>query len=93
MVTYKRRIKKDGSMSEKMVGLKKIDRIPDSTIRQITKVDAILKVITKAKWEWAGHAARMNDNRWTVKCTEWQVRHGKRSRGRPRRRWHDDIQQ
>ena len=34
----------------------------------------------------------MKDNRWTVRCTEWQVRNGKRSRGRPRRRWHDDIQ-
>ena len=61
--------------------------------REITKVDDILKVITKAKWKWAGHVARMSDKRWTVRCTEWQVRHGKRSRGKPRRRWHDDIQQ
>ena len=80
-------------MERKMLGLKQINRIPNSTIREITKVDDILKVITKAKWKWAGHVARMNDNRWTVRCTEWQVRHGKRSRGRPRRRWHDDIQQ
>ena len=48
--------------------------------------------MTNTKWKWAGHVARMNDNRWTVRCTEWQVRNGKRSRGRPRRRWHDDIQ-
>ena len=34
----------------------------------------------------------MKDNIWTVRCTEWQVRNGKRSRGRLRRRWHDDIQ-
>ena len=45
------------------------------------------------KWKWAGHVARMKDNRWTIRCTEWQVRDGKRSRGRPKRRWRDDIQQ
>ena len=42
--------------------------------------------MTNTKWKWAGHVARMKDNRWTVRCTEWQVRNGKR------RRWHDDIQ-
>ena len=30
-------------------------------------------------------------NRWTKRCTEWQPRRGKRSRGRPSRRWQDDI--
>ena len=33
----------------------------------------------------------MTDNRWTKRCTEWQPRRGKRSRGRPSRRWQDDI--
>ena len=33
----------------------------------------------------------MKDNRWTTRCTEWQPRKGKRSRGRPSRRWQDDI--
>ena len=37
--------------------------------------------------------ARMNDKRWTVRCTEWQVRHWIRSRGRPRRTWNVAIQQ
>ena len=45
----------------------------------------------KQKWRWAGHIARMKDNRWTKRCTEWQPRRGKRSRGRPCRRWQDDI--
>ena len=43
----------------------------------------------KQKWRWAGHIARM-DNRWIKRCTEWQPRRGKRSRGRPSRRWQDD---
>ena len=56
-------------------------------------VDDILEVLTKARWQWAGHVARMKDNRWTIRCTEWQVRNGRRARGRPRRRWRDDLQQ
>ena len=29
--------------------------------------------------------------RWTIRTTEWQVRKGRRSRGRPKMRWKDDI--
>ena len=29
--------------------------------------------------------------RWTKRCTEWQPRRGKRSRGQPSRRWQDNI--
>ena len=49
-------------MERQMLGLTQIERIPDSTIRERTKVDDIMKAITKAKWKWAGHAARMNGN-------------------------------
>ena len=82
---YQRKIER------KMPGLKQIDRIANSTTRERAKVDDIMKVITKAKWKWALYVASVNENRWTVRCTEWQVRLGKRSRERPRRRWHDDI--
>ena len=33
----------------------------------------------------------MKDNRWSKRCTERQPRRGMRSRGRPCRRWQDDI--
>ena len=80
-------------MERKMLGIKLIDKIPNLEIREKTKVNDIIEEITKLKWKWAGHVARMKDNRWTIRCTEWQVRDGKRSRGRPKRRWRDDIQQ
>ena len=44
-----------------------------------------------AKWRWVGHVSRMNDNRWTVRTAEWQVRNKKRPNGRPRQRWRDDL--
>ena len=76
-----------------MLGKKFIDKEPNLEIRERTKINGILEEITKLKWKWAGYVAHMRDNRWTVRCTEWRVRDGKRSKGRPKRRWRDDIQQ
>ena len=78
-------------MERKVLGLKLQDRIPRSEIRKRTKIIDIVEYTPKEKWRWAVHIARMKDNRWTKLCTEWQPRRGKRSRGRPRRRWQDDI--
>ena len=63
------------------------DKIPSSEIRKRTKITDIIEYTLKQKWRWAGHIAKMKDNRWT---TEWRPRRGKRWRGRPSRRWQDD---
>ncbi len=34
---------------------------------------------------------RRMDNRWTKRVTEWQPRNSKRSQGRQRIRWRDEI--
>ena len=64
------------------------DRIRNTIIGQITKVSDIVKYATNSKWQWAGPIARMKDNRWTVRSTEWQIK-GVRSVGRPKRHWRD----
>lgn len=43
------------------------------------------------KWPWAGQIMQRNDNRWTRKVTERQPRDCKRSQGRQRIRWKDEI--
>ena len=63
----------------------------DIKIRKRTMVIDIIEYTLKQKWKWAAHIARLKDNRWTKQCTEWQPRRGKRTRGRPSRRWQDDI--
>lgn len=45
----------------------------------------------RLKWNWAGHVARMQNNRWTKRLIEWRPRADKRSRDRPPTRWTDDI--
>ena len=64
-------------------------------IREQTKIRDILEVISNAKWTWAGHVARRDENRWTTKLTTWEPR-GQypghtRNRGRQKTRWRDDL--
>ena len=35
-----------------------------------TKIIHIIEYTLKQKCRWAGHIARMKDNRWTKRCTE-----------------------
>ena len=79
------------AMERKMLNLKLKDKIPCPKIRKRTKIIDIIECTLKQKWKWTGHIARLRDNRWTKQCTKWQPRRGKRSRGRPSRRWQDDI--
>ena len=67
-----------------MLDVKLEDRIRNSTIRQRARVTDIVQHVTNTKWQWAGHIARMKDNRWTIRSIEWQT-DGLRSAGRPKR--------
>ena len=77
----------------KMLNLELQDKMPCSEVKKRTKVIDIIEYTLKQKWKWAGHRARMKDNRWTKCCTGRlsQPRRGRRSRGLQSRRWRDDI--
>ena len=79
------------AMERKILGIKITAKIPNEEISVKTNILNIIKHITNTKWRWAGHVARMQDNRWTIRTTDWQVRKGRRPRGRPKMRWKDDI--
>ena len=81
------------AMERKMLKAKLKDKIPCREIRAKTNIKDVVKFAAKQKWKWAGHVARLNDNRWTKRITDWQPRYGKRSRGRQVKRWRDDIVQ
>jgi Reverse transcriptase (RNA-dependent DNA polymerase) len=79
------------SMERAMVGTTRRDRKTNVWLRQQTGVQDIVCKIKKLKWQWAGHIARIQDNRWTKLATEWIPLEGKRKQGRPAARWEDDI--
>jgi hypothetical protein len=50
----------------------------------------IVKVIKSRRMRWAGHVARMGEGRGVYRVLVGKPE-GKRSLGRPRRRWEDNI--
>ena len=67
------------------------DHRTNEWIRRKTKVRDIIHVIKARKWTWAGHIVRIQDNRWTSQVTDWIPMDGSRPRGRPSKRWRDEI--
>lgn len=79
------------AMERSILKIRKIHKIKSEKIRNKTKViDALSHALT-LKWRWAGHISRYMDKRWTMETTRWKGPSGKRSVGRPKRRWADDL--
>ena len=69
-----------------MLNIKKNQKIRHDKIRNISKATDALEQTQRLKWKWAGHVARLQDERWTKKVTLWGGPEGKHHRGRPRRK-------
>ncbi|KAG7299826.1 hypothetical protein JYU34_016843 [Plutella xylostella] len=74
-----------------MLGIKRRDRKRNKDIREKTKIIDAVEFSCQLKWRWAGHTARAGDNRWSERILHWHPYEAVRPRGRPRRRWRDDI--
>lgn len=80
------------AMERSMMNVKKSDRLRNRVIRSKTKVIDVTYKIRRLKWRWAGHMIRGKE-KWSKIVTRWYPREGKRKRGRPQKRWDDDIKQ
>ena len=80
------------SMERSMLGKSRRDRIRNEWIREKTGVMDVIEQVKRRKWKWAGHVARMSDDRWTIRISEWYPREGKRNRGRQLLRWRDELE-
>lgn len=80
-------------MERSMLNIKKIQKIRHTEIRNTTKATDGLTQALSLKWKWAGHVARLQDQRWTKSITTWKGPAGKRKRGRPHKRWEDEIKE
>ena len=66
------------------------DRLRNDDIREELGVESILKIIERGQLRWFGHVKRMEETRYPRKYYEWEPG-GRRRKGRPRRRWRDNI--
>lgn len=71
--------------------LTRADRVRNIDIVQTFNLPDIVKEAKKIKWRWAGHISRMKESRWAQKITTWIPYNHKRSRGRKKKRWVDEI--
>lgn len=78
-------------MERSMLNIKRRDKINTKVIRQKTKTIEVSYTIKKLKLKWAGHLIRDQTNKWAKKVAEWYPREGKRKRGRPTKRWDEDL--
>ena len=73
-----------------MNGVTKLDRIRNERIRGTTKVGEISKKVQESRLQLYGHVLRREDEYVGKRVMGMKVL-GKRRRGRPKRRWLDNI--
>lgn len=79
------------AMERSILGVKRTDRIRNTILRERTGLTDVGFKSAKLKWEWAGHICRMPPNKWAKVVTQWTPPNVRRPRGRPRKRWSDDV--
>ena len=76
----------------RMVGVHLSDRISNEELSERSQVADAEQQIKLRKFKWAGHVARMDEERWAHEVT-WKetIKRGKRPSGNPPNRWIDEI--
>ena len=68
-----------------------LDHIRNEDIRKEAHVKAVDTFLDNKRLKWSGHCSRREPNHICAKSLRLEVS-GRRSRGRPRKRWRDNIQ-
>jgi hypothetical protein len=65
-------------------------KLHNEELNDLYSLPSIVRVVNSRRMRWAGHVARMGDNRGVYRALVGKPE-GKRPLGRPRRRWEDNI--
>lgn len=83
------------AMERRILKVSMLDRIPNTEIRRRTGFKDVYAEATRQKMRWAGHVARLQDNRWTYRTTFWYPPRNANNYSRPHggipARWRDRI--
>ena len=77
-------------MIRMMCGVTKLDKIRNERIRGTTKVGEITKKVQERRLKWYGHVMRREEHYIVRRAMVMKVQ-GRRTRGRPKRRWLDKV--
>lgn len=78
------------AMNRSMTGKKLHHKIRTESIKKHINTKDVIATIRILKWKWAGHTIRGRD-KWSKLIIYWFLAHKPRKRGRPCKRWEDDI--
>ena len=79
------------SCLRKVMGIKVMDKIPDTEVLEHADALSIFCLLRKIQLRWAGHLVRMPDTR-LPKCILYsELTKGKRNTGRPKKRFKDTL--
>lgn len=78
-------------IERKLLNIRQVQRICNEEIRRRTNIVDVIQRTKQLKWSWAGHISRTEDQRWTKIITKWTLFDERRPRGRPKKRWVDDL--
>ena len=79
------------AMERMLCKISRRDHVPNEEIRRRTEVKDVIRTAYDSKRRWAGHVARLSDDRWTSRITTWTPYDQKRPLGRPKTRWADPM--
>ena len=75
-----------------MCGARLKDEIRSSELRNRLGIDSIVNHLRTNRLRWFGHVKRADDNNWIKQCQNVLVP-GRCGKGRPRKRWNDNIKE
>jgi len=73
-----------------LLGITKLDKEKNQSIREKTGVQHIVKEIKQYQQKWLQHVQRMGTNRLRKQALRYRPK-GRRNLGRPKKRWTDQI--
>jgi hypothetical protein len=73
-----------------LLGITKLDKEKNQTIREKLGVQNIVKEIKQYKQKWLQYVQRMDTNRIPKQALQYKPK-GQRNTGRPRKRWKDQL--
>ena len=69
------------------------DKIPDTEVLQRAESESIHAILQRSQLRWAGHVHRMDDSRLPKRLLYGELKTGKRSLGRPKKRYKDTLKE
>ena len=69
------------------------DRVPDTEVLQRAEMESIYAILLRSQLRWAGHVHRMDDCRLPKRLLYGELSTGKRSLGRPKKRYKDTLKE